>query len=64
MRNRKLRLLSLLLATVMMLGLLAGCNGGGEEGIQALKTQVSKLVGFVPDYYVMIDWELVGQMVG
>ena len=38
-------------------------NGGGEEGIQALKTQVSKLVGFVPDYYVMIDWELVGQMV-
>lgn len=38
-------------------------NGRGEEGIQALKTQVSKLVGFVPDYYVMIDWELVGQMV-
>ena len=32
MRNRKLRLLSLLLATVMMLGLLAGCNSGGEEG--------------------------------
>ena len=38
-------------------------NGRGEDGIQALKTQVSKLVGFVPDYYVMIDWELVGQMV-
>ena len=33
MRNRKLRLLSLLLATVMMLGLLAGCNssGGGDK---------------------------------
>lgn len=38
-------------------------NGRGEDGIQALKTHVSKLVGFVPDYYVMIDWELVGQMV-
>ncbi len=38
-------------------------NGGGEEGIQALKDRVAGLVGFVPDYYVMIDWELVGQMV-
>lgn len=38
-------------------------NGKGEEGVKALKTEVSKLVGFVPDYYVMIDWELVGQMV-
>ena len=39
MRNRKVRLLSLLLATVMMLGLLAGCSsdsgsgsGGGSNG--------------------------------
>ena len=33
MRNRKVRLLSLLLATVMLLGLLAGCNssGGGDK---------------------------------
>jgi LCP family protein required for cell wall assembly len=38
-------------------------NGGGEKGIEALKNEVSELVGFVPDYYVMIDWELVGQMV-
>lgn len=38
-------------------------NGSGEEGIAALKNEVSDLVGFVPDYYVKIDWELVGQMV-
>ena len=31
MRNRKLRLLSLFLATVMMLGLLAGCNSSGGD---------------------------------
>lgn len=38
-------------------------NGRGEKGIEALKKEVSELVGFAPDYYVMIDWELVGQMV-
>ena len=32
MRNRKVRLLSLLLATVMMLGLLAGCSSDGGSG--------------------------------
>ncbi len=37
--------------------------GQGDEGIQALKNEVSELVGFVPDYYVQIDWELVGEMV-
>lgn len=37
--------------------------GGGEEGVEALRTEVSELVGFWPDYYIMIDWELVGQMV-
>ena len=31
MRNRKVRLLSLLLATVMLLGLLAGCSSDGGE---------------------------------
>ena len=46
MRNRKLRLLSLLLATVMMLGLLAGCNGGGEEGV---KCYIDKLAGELAD---------------
>lgn len=37
--------------------------GKGDEGIEALKNEVSELVGFVPDYYVQIDWELVGEMV-
>ena len=33
------------------------------EGLEALKSEVSELVGFTPDYYVKIDWELVGEMV-
>ena len=37
--------------------------GQGDDGIQALKNEVSELVGFVPDYYVQIDWALVGEMV-
>ena len=37
--------------------------GQGDDGVQALKTEVSELVGFVPDFYVRIDWELVGEMV-
>ncbi len=38
-------------------------NGRGEKGIKALKNEVSDLVGFTPDYYVMIDWSIVGKMV-
>ena len=38
-------------------------NGADERGIEALKKEVSKLIGFVPDYYVKINWQLVGQMV-
>lgn len=38
-------------------------NGKGEKGVEALKNEVSELVGFVPDYYVMIDWAIVGKMV-
>ena len=37
--------------------------GKGDAGIDALKNEVSELVGFMPDYYVQIDWELVGDMV-
>ena len=37
--------------------------GEGEKGIERLKKEVSELVGFSPDYYIMIDWELVGLMV-
>lgn len=38
-------------------------NGKGESGTAALKTEVSRLIGFVPDYYITINWELVGKMV-
>ncbi len=37
--------------------------GQGDDGVTALKNEVSELVGFVPDYYIRIDWELVGEMV-
>lgn len=33
------------------------------QGVEALKSEVSELVGYTPDYYVKIDWELVGEMV-
>ena len=35
-------------------------NGGGIEG---LKTQVGYLTGIVPDFYVIIEWEAVGELV-
>ena len=38
-------------------------NGIGESGTEALKREVSKLIGFMPDYYITIDWALVGKMV-
>ena len=34
-----------------------------ERGMAALKTEVGKLTGIVPDYYVMVQWEAVGQLV-
>lgn len=37
--------------------------GGGEAGMNALTREVAELVGFVPDYRVLINLELVGQMV-
>ena len=37
--------------------------GRGEAGMTALTNEVSELVGFMPDYKVFINWELVGQMV-
>ena len=35
-------------------------NGGGIEG---LKAQVGYLTGVVPDFYVIIEWEAVGELV-
>ena len=37
--------------------------GGGDRGIQALYKEISQLVGFEPDYQVIIEWEAVGEIV-
>ncbi|MCD8376005.1 MAG: LCP family protein [Oscillospiraceae bacterium] len=37
--------------------------GGGDEGIEAVYTEVSELVGFVPDFSVVVEWEAVGELV-
>ena len=34
-----------------------------EKGMAALKTEVGKLTGIVPDYYVLVQWEAVGELV-
>lgn len=34
-----------------------------ENGMTALKKEVSKLTGIYPDFYVMVQWEAVGQLV-
>lgn len=37
--------------------------GGGDKGIQALYKEISQLVGFEPDYKVIVEWEAVGKIV-
>jgi LCP family protein required for cell wall assembly len=37
--------------------------GGGDRGIQHLYKEVSQLVGFEPDYQVVVEWEAVGKLV-
>lgn len=37
--------------------------GGGSKGIQALYKEISQLVGFEPDYQVVVEWEAVGKIV-
>lgn len=37
--------------------------GGGERGIQKVYQEVSQLVGFEPDYQVIVEWEAVGKLV-
>ncbi|MFI3175548.1 MAG: LCP family protein, partial [Bacillota bacterium] len=34
-----------------------------QKGTDALKLQISKLTGIYPDFYVMIEWEAVGELV-
>lgn len=37
--------------------------GQGEAGIQHLYKEISQLVGFEPDYQVVVEWEAVGKIV-
>ena len=37
--------------------------GGGDEGLAALGDEISQLVGFVPDYQVVVEWAAVGELV-
>ena len=37
--------------------------GGGDKGIEALGAEISQLVGFVPDYQIVVEWDAVGQLV-
>ena len=37
--------------------------GGGEKGIQHLYKEISQLVGFEPDYQVVVEWDGVGEIV-
>jgi len=38
-------------------------GGGGEKGTQYLYKEISQLVGFEPDYQVIVEWEAVGKIV-
>lgn len=38
-------------------------NGGGEKGMDALCTEIGQLVGFMPDYHVVVEWNAVGKLV-
>ena len=38
-------------------------NGGGDKGLKALYKEISQLVGFEPDYQVIVEWEAVGKIV-
>ncbi len=37
--------------------------GGGDKGIDALDKEISQLVGFVPDFQVVLEWKAVGELV-
>lgn len=38
-------------------------KGKGKKGIVALDKEISDLIGFVPDYSVIVEWEAVGKLV-
>ena len=37
--------------------------GGGDGGVQALCTEIGKLMGFTPDYNIVVQWKAVGELV-
>ena len=37
--------------------------GGGDKGIKALYKEIAQLVGFEPDYQVIVEWDAVGAIV-
>lgn len=37
--------------------------GGGDKGIEALGKEMAQLVGFVPDFQVVLEWKAVGELV-
>ena len=37
--------------------------GGGDEGIEGLYKEIAQLVGFEPDFRVVLEWEAVGALV-
>lgn len=38
-------------------------NGGGEKGIDQLSYEIAQLVGFEPDFRIVVEWEAVGNIV-
>lgn len=37
--------------------------GGGDKGVKKVYQEVSQLVGFEPDYQVIVEWDAVGKLV-
>lgn len=37
--------------------------GGGDDGIERLSYEIAQLIGFEPDFQVVIEWEAVGEIV-
>lgn len=68
--NQKLAAMSLLRDTMVnvswdikKINSVYNVYGGGGDGIEALKQEVGQLVGFVPDFHVVVEWEAVGELV-
>ena len=37
--------------------------GGGDDGIKAVYKEIAQLVGFEPDYQVVVEWDAIGEIV-